>query len=87
MGSAGCQPAVAGSLPATSRDVLSSIAKRVSAGCRDVQAGSLRSPTKDTRLQALRGAAHESFARNDGAFVHAAADLSAGIMREDIEDE
>jgi hypothetical protein len=48
LGSAGCQPAVAGSLPATfgeaQTDSTSRFARFVSASCRDVQAGSLRSP-------------------------------------------
>jgi hypothetical protein len=45
LGSAGCQPAVAGSLPATvSRSEYGETQKKISASCRDQQAGSLCSP-------------------------------------------
>src|SRR5438067_11955459 len=43
-GSAGCQPAVAGSLPASLVRHNLRYSTRVSAGCRDLQAGSLCSP-------------------------------------------
>jgi hypothetical protein len=52
-GSAGCQPAVSGSLPETSADPFKTRPQSMwSAGSRPLQAGSLRSPAEESPLAA-----------------------------------